>query len=225
LRGSLDGKHSDEVAAAYREALFQLDWIDGEGVWYRGFARTDRRFRWVKHWTRGWDRVEPFLPREEADRFAAQVGGRLERNELVFRDPVTGEEHRVRPNTERLYPLRDLGRRPEQIEWAEVFPGWPEGRLDAAAIAKLLDTPLPKGMHPKNRLPVVRRLRRRRPSTSSWRLSAAFAPRMRGNGSASCSPLIAMRVRPRSPCRSSSSSSAGARPSPTLGRSPKTLPT
>jgi hypothetical protein len=52
LRGSFDGKHSGEVAAAYREALFQLDWIDGEGLWYRGFARTDRRYRWVKHWTR-----------------------------------------------------------------------------------------------------------------------------------------------------------------------------
>jgi hypothetical protein len=38
LRGSFDGKHSGEVAAAYREALFQLDWIDGEGLWTAGRA-------------------------------------------------------------------------------------------------------------------------------------------------------------------------------------------
>ena len=77
---------------------------------------------------------------------------------LVFADPVTGEAVHVEPNRDGFYPLRGFGRRPSVVEWVAVFPDWPAGPLDAPTIARLLDTPLPKGLHPKNRQPVVDRL-------------------------------------------------------------------
>lgn len=143
--------------ARYETMEFRLGYTE-VGPSYRGFARRDRVYRWIKHWTRGWDAVEPFLPWAEADRFGRDHRGRWDADVLVFADPVTEEPIRVPPNEDGLYPLRDLGRRPEVVEWVAVFPDWPAGPLDGPTIAGLLDTPLPKWLHPKNRQPVVDRL-------------------------------------------------------------------
>jgi hypothetical protein len=136
---------------------FRLGYAE-DGPSYRGFARRDPLYRWIKHWTRGWDRIEPFLPRTEAERFRADHRGRWDGETLEFPDPVTGALTRVERNDDGLYPLRDLGRRPRIVEWVAVFPDWPADPLDGSTIARLLDTPLPSGMHTKNRQPVIDRL-------------------------------------------------------------------
>jgi hypothetical protein len=141
----------------YQPMEFRLGYTEA-GPSYRGFARRDLPYRWIKHWTRGWDTVEPFLARSEADRFRADHHGEWDGDVMVFPDPVTGEPVRVAPNPDRLYPMRDLGRRPDVVEWVAVFPDWPERDLDGATIARLLDTPLPRWLHSKNRQPIVDRL-------------------------------------------------------------------
>jgi hypothetical protein len=143
--------------ARYRAMEFRLGYTEA-GPSYRGFIRLDRPYRWIKHWTRGWDTVEPFLARPEAELFRADHRGWWDGDVLAFPDPVTGDPVRIEPNRDDLHPMRDLGRRPAVVEWVAVFPDWPAGRLNGPTIARLLDMPLPGWLHPKNRQPVIDRL-------------------------------------------------------------------
>jgi hypothetical protein len=120
--------------------------------------------------------VEPFFTRETAETLVRDLAGELQprwaEEELVVRSPrwdpkrqeTFSEELRVRPNRDGLYPLGDFGRAKRlalplvEWEWKEVFPAWPDGALDGATIARLLDTPLPRSLSSKNRGPTLERI-------------------------------------------------------------------
>jgi hypothetical protein len=145
----------------YREAEVAL-W--GKPGTYRGFVRIDRPHRLSRRLSGRWDRVEPFLTRAETERVVADLAAwfdvHWERDTVVAHFPEA-EPKRVGPLPDRLYPVGELHDYRNGIQWTEPFPHMPPEEIDAATIRDLLDTPLPDGLHPRNRQPVWDELNRR----------------------------------------------------------------
>ena len=138
--------------------------------------RADRPYLLLKRLRLRWSDVEPLFTRETAEAFARdqahELDPRWEGDELVLKNPrwdakqqrEYSEQLCVRPNRDGLYPLGDFGRARalslplSDWEWKEVFPPWPQARLDGKTIAALLDSPLPSELSPKNRGPVLERI-------------------------------------------------------------------
>ena|SRR5215210_862636 len=152
-------------ARRYREAEVAL-WLRPET--YRGFVRVDGLARVVNR-VRHWDRIEPFLPREEAERLARELASSLsvrwDGDAIVAELDAVGRV-RVEPNEDGLYGVGALHDFRSGIQWTEPFPYLPHGELDPATIVELLDTPLPSGVHPRNRQPVWDELHRRAPAAA-----------------------------------------------------------